>query len=571
MVDIAQQRWTAVIGGMLGFGWFYLNVGHAILNPTQITWLMKGDGAIHLLGWLFFRQAPWLFPLGSVPNLSYPLGTTVGFTDSIPWVAVAAKVLSPVLPVDFQYVGLWLGLCYVLQGYLGVRIVQELSANPFVQLLGGAFFILDPVLIRRLGHSSLATHWLILGLMWLHLHPCPDIRARRRMFQMAAGFCALSAGIHPYLAVMVLVLSLALLWKWYWVDRLLSARQLLIRSVALNAVVLGTFALFGYLGSGVSLGGGGFGQFAADLSTLVNSAGASHLLPTLPYSPGQYEGYGYLGTGAVLLGLMGIVLLWRTPKLAPSFPVRAMVPLIVCCTVLAVFGLSAKIRIAGKLILDVGLLYQPLAPLISSIRGSGRFIWPFHYLGIMGVIALWTRYRPPPQRFLYAAFIIAVLIQLVDGHTPLMRWHFNDIQEPHPTLVEMDSWAQVAEGYEHLALYPVPMFDAGWRGCATQEYAMTDYVSLGYKAYRLTLTFNGGYVARIDMQRMQQYCAELEREIQDGQLRDRSIYLVHPAHWEWFRTHALQATCGRLENQIACVSSPPSDILRKILERQRLR
>jgi Family of unknown function (DUF6311) len=570
MVDVAQRRCTAVIGGVLGFGWFYLIVGHAILGPTQLTWLMKGDGAIHLLGWLFFRQAPWLFPLGSVPNLSYPLGTTVGFTDSIPWVAVAAKAFSPVLPVDFQYVGLWLGLCYGLQGYFGVRIVQELSAQPFVQVLGGAFFILDPVLIRRLGHSSLAAHWLLLGVMWLHLHPCLDVRARRRMLQMAVGFCALSAGIHPYLAVMVLALSLALLWKWHWVDHWLMARQLLGWSGVLSIVELGILGLFGYLGSGASLGAQGFGQFAADVLTFVNAAGASHLLPILPYAPGQYEGFGYLGTGVLLLGLLGIALLWRSAKMPQGHSVKAMLPLVLCCAGFAVYALSAKIRIAGKLILDVGFLYQPFMPMIAAIRGSGRFIWPCHYLVIVGAIMLWTRYRQPSQRLLYAVFVATVLIQLADGHTPLMRWYFDDVQEPNPTLVEMDGWERAAEGYEHLALYPVPMIAAGWHGCAAQEYAMTDYVSVGYKAYRSSLTFNGGYVARIDTRRMQRYCAEFESEIQAGKLDDKTIYVVHPAHWERFRQYAPQATCGRLTSQIVCVSSQSHEAFRQVLERQRM-
>jgi hypothetical protein len=246
--------------------------------------------------------------------------------------------------------------------------------------------------------------------------------------------------------------------------------------------------------------------------------------------------------------------------------VKAVAPLVLCCTVLAVFALSPKIRIAGKLIVDMGYLYRPLMPMIAPIRGSGRFIWPFHYLLIMGAIMLWTRRRRRSQRLLHAVFIAAVLAQLVDGHTPLMQWFFNDIQEPNPALVYMDGWEGAAGGYEHLALYPVPMIDAGWHGCARQEYAMADYISLGYKAYRLSLTFNGGYVARSDTRRMLQYCAEFEREIQEGKLGDKTIYVVQPAHWERFRGYAPQATCGRLTSQIVCVSSQSHAAFRQTLE-----
>ena len=115
---------------------------------------MQGDAAQHVLGWLFFRHEKWSWPLGSVHSFPYPVGTAVGYTDSIPWVAILAKAASPFLATDFQYIGLWLGLCFFLQGWFGVRIVQELSPNPLIQILGCACYIMDPVLLWRIGHDS---------------------------------------------------------------------------------------------------------------------------------------------------------------------------------------------------------------------------------------------------------------------------------------------------------------------------------------------------------------------------------------------------------------------------------
>jgi len=170
-----------LVGGMLGVSWFYLTIGPSVLDPTHLGWLMQGDGAQHVLGWLFFRHEPWTFPLGVVSSFGYPVGTTVGFTDAIPWVAIVAKGLSPLLRVDFQYFGLWLGLCCFLQGALGVRIVQELSSSPLIQLLGGAFFIIDPLLFR----ATVGAHWLILGVIWLHVRPCPDGVTQHRILKVA--------------------------------------------------------------------------------------------------------------------------------------------------------------------------------------------------------------------------------------------------------------------------------------------------------------------------------------------------------------------------------------------------
>jgi hypothetical protein len=200
---------TALIGGILGFAWFIVVLGPLILNPTYLSWIMQGDGAQHVLGWLFFRHEPWSWPLGSVPSFPYPVGTTIDYTDSTPWLAIPAKVVSPFLPVDFQYVGLWLGLCFFLQGWFGVRILQKLSANRLIQVLGGSCFMLDPVLLWRIGHDSLCAHWLVLGLIWLHLRSWPVGRTPRRALTITLGCCRISAGVHPYLATMVLALGLA--------------------------------------------------------------------------------------------------------------------------------------------------------------------------------------------------------------------------------------------------------------------------------------------------------------------------------------------------------------------------
>jgi Family of unknown function (DUF6311) len=264
-LTVTSPYCTLLIGGFLGFAWFILVFGPSVLNPTYLGWVMQGDGAQHVLGWLFFRHENWSWPLGSVPSFPYPVGTTVGYTDSIPWLAISAKVISPLLPVDFQYVGPWLGLCFFLQGWFGVRIVQELSPNPVIHILGGACFILDPILLWRIGHDSLCAHWLLLGLIWLHLRTWPEGRTLYRTLTSALVFCIISAGVHPYLATMVLALALALVCKLHWVDQSLSSGQMVVWGGVYGIATLGVFAALGYLGSGISWGANGFGEYSADL------------------------------------------------------------------------------------------------------------------------------------------------------------------------------------------------------------------------------------------------------------------------------------------------------------------
>ena len=84
---------------------YHLCYGFQTLNPYNIDWLMSAlhDWGTHYLGWHFFKNEPWQFPLGNISNYFAPLGTNVGFTDSIPLLAIFFKLFSAILPENFQY------------------------------------------------------------------------------------------------------------------------------------------------------------------------------------------------------------------------------------------------------------------------------------------------------------------------------------------------------------------------------------------------------------------------------------------------------------------------------------
>src|SRR5687768_7137938 len=89
---------------------YHFAYGFNTLIPTNIDWLMAvlHDWGTHYLGWHFFKNEPWQFPIGNVSNYYAPLGTNVGFTDSIPLLAIFFKLFASILPENFQYFGLWL-------------------------------------------------------------------------------------------------------------------------------------------------------------------------------------------------------------------------------------------------------------------------------------------------------------------------------------------------------------------------------------------------------------------------------------------------------------------------------
>src|SRR5438552_3353356 len=81
--------------------WFLWAMGgRTILSPTRLEPVLVDDWSTHVLGWLFLRNERFAIPLGKLTGLVYPVGTTVGYTDSIPWAALMLRPFSSVLPID---------------------------------------------------------------------------------------------------------------------------------------------------------------------------------------------------------------------------------------------------------------------------------------------------------------------------------------------------------------------------------------------------------------------------------------------------------------------------------------
>ena len=99
-------RWTVIFSAVLGAILFIAIYGVRILDPTYDEWLFAGgDLTQHYIGWLYFRETGWHFPLGVTEGLLGSIKTSMVYTDSFPFMAIFFKILSPILPHNFQFLG----------------------------------------------------------------------------------------------------------------------------------------------------------------------------------------------------------------------------------------------------------------------------------------------------------------------------------------------------------------------------------------------------------------------------------------------------------------------------------
>jgi hypothetical protein len=544
-----SKRWPRIATAGLGFLWYLKMGGGPTLNPTNTSWAFYGDWRQHWLGWQFFRDAPWTFPPALIPTLPYPVGTTLGFTDSNPLVSILLKPFSPWLPAEAQFMGLWLALCFTLQGYFGAALAGVVTRGRLAQVLGGMLFVLSPALAVRIGHDTLCAHWMLLAMLYLALREYDSPQRAARAMWGAAAIVAMAAGTHPYLAAMSFLLTVTLCVR-LWADRLCTAVRAATAAVTSAVTMLTMWYLCGYL-NGASASSSGFGDYSADLLTFINPDVLSNLLPfRLPTGPAQWEGVGYLGVGGIVAALCAAALAARVRPQAPRrFWIVGGV-----CVLLGVYALSQVVRFAGTPVMTLRTVYAPFKSVDSAFRASGRFIWPLHYLillsGVWGVSRLGARV----WRFGgVTALGVVVLLQAVD-------LHFDRIWLQPKTFrhAPLADFALARGRFQHMALAPMQVLSAC--GDPYEEDHVYRFMML---ASRLKLTYNSGLFARVDAPPLERTCAALEESINSNTLDSGTIYVVAPGSVDRFK--AINAACGRVDGDWICVSRDSDEGFRKYL------
>lgn len=534
-----RPSWPVLAGAALGAAFFFWIAGTRVINPTEVAWAMQLDWHWHFLGWHFFRHEPWHLPPGRIDGYLAPIGTAVGFTDSIPLAALLLKPFVGWLPPAFQYLGLWMLACFTLQGAFGVLLLRLWTSSVVQQLLGAACFVLVPTLLTRVGHPALCSHWLLLWALWLYFRAADEPRAP---IAQSAALGLVVGLVHPYLAAMVLAIVGAM------GVRLLMARQLAAVAVgiaALGGTVTGWWlsGLFGITGA-ENLASIGISQFSMNLLGPITPTGWSTILPELPIAlEGQaWEGFQYLGLGLLALVVAAIVV-----RIAIARPraVRVLWPLLIVAALFAIYSLSPRVTFGSTVLFDVE---QPWMHRFAFFRATGRFFWPTTYVILaLSLSAILSRLSTRAATALLCAVVALQLVDLREAHA--FRRGVARAPEFHawkPTLAS-PAWHHLLPNYKHVLLYP-PSYCGG---------APVDLASIGYLAGLHGLTLNSGLVARVDEQQRLAACRQIADAINRGDVDDANVYLGRPGEIDVvIKRNAQQpVVCGVLDNVGLCVTA----------------
>ena len=519
VVEMAESPTTASKLGIilsLGLGCclFLYQFGVHVLNPTNIGFIfhLGGDLAQSYLGWAFLRGAPWSFPLGKIPNYFAPIGTYAANAILNPLVWMPFKLLSPILPVDFQYFGWWLLACNCLQAYFGYRLMRLITSDIFEQLLGVGFFLLSPPLLNRIlyGNDTLYAQWLILAGLVIYFENYSEIPNNKLILYWSLLIIA-AFTIMAYFGPMVVGLALAFYIRpFIWSPASRSKAALSISVFLL--VMFACYIIFGYYKVGAYYNDlSGFGTYSLNLNAFINPLGWSSFLPALPYRLGQgLESFNYLGLGIMMLLGYGIIhsIIWP-PKIGH---IKYALPFVVMILIFFIFAISPRVT-WGNTVVFKYYLPEPLLKLANTFKGSGRFGWPVFYAIVFG--ALFCVTATQRKSLAVSVMCICLAVQLADIHRLLYASDYH-ITGPVVSPLKSSLWQSVGTKFNKVIVYP-PFI----RTVTNDD----DWKYLALYAYKHHMSFNGGYVCRDPLAEMRANQEELKSAFQKGDLDPQGIYI----------------------------------------------
>jgi hypothetical protein len=515
---------------------FQLSYGLRTLLPDNISWLMtaRHDWGTHYLGWAFYKGEPWGFPLGKIVGYNYPVGTNVGYTDSIPLLAIFFKLFSPLLSSDFQYFGIWLFLCHILAAYFTILLCRVFKVNWIVTLAASIFIASSPVLLYRGMHPALCGQWMLIAGIYFYFLDRQSSNWKKILLYQYLLLC-FSATINPYLCAMVMGFSFATSIKLCFYKKYISWKYLVIYI----AVSLCSVLLLWYITGMVSFGNqenfgiaGAYGLYGLNLNSLFNPVGYSPLLPQMKQvSWHQYEGFMYLGVGMLLLLIvfilysiyayaLGKVYKDETVKTRPTRD-SSNLPLWILIIAYTVFSITLVITYNDK------VLFRIPAPEIFKrleeiFRASARFFWTPYYLIILFTIIGFAKSRINPI-ISTSLIVLALTIQVYDLNR-LLRSKYITYGVYNPPM-KSANWINLMRRFDRILFFPA-FNTPKIRGMAYQDFC--------YLALKANKPVNLGYVARENPNAIKLFRDSLSETVANGLLSPNNLYITDSANLPYF-------------------------------------
>ena len=516
----SQFHWLWLLSALFGAGVFFMVLGPLVLDPSNIGWLAGGfDPTQHYLGWAFFRQSPWTLPLGLNPNFGLDISSSIVYSDSIPLFAFLFKFFAQNISGPFQYFGIWMLFCFVLQGIAGWKLMSLITTDHLPRLICTIYFLFAPILLWRfVVTNSLAAQFLILFSLYLVLQ-----KKHTFAWWLWVLLLSLAASIHFYLLAMVgslWIVSLVNIDPDKKTLQVLKSRSnILILTTAILVLVFWQAGYFAVRGGAAASGSYGIGHL--NVLGLFDSSGYSYVLPDIKETPASYnsfdralshfEGFSYLGLGMLLcLGFALWGLRYQQVSLRSVF--LRYRPLVIMLGLLTVFAISNNVGIGPwNFTFPIPDSVRSVA---SILRASARMFWPVYYA--LMLLIFYIIIKSYSRKTAIAILAIGLVIQIADtsaGWLPKRQQLMQPKSSEWGTSLTDPFWGEAAKKYKKIVRIAAANNNHNWE-------------TFAYYAVRNHLATNSIFLARVDEQKMITENHRLNLQIKEGKYDPDTLYIL---------------------------------------------
>lgn len=523
--------------------------------PSNINWLFKerGDWGQHYLGWAFFKNQEWQFPLGEISNYSYPSGTNIVFTDSIPLLAIFFKVFKFLLPENFQFLGLWLFICTFLNGFFSFKLLRHYKVSLLFSYVFVFLIMINPVFMFRASHAALYVHWFIIGSVYYFVSIQNGIDYLRN-FKKVLLFFIISGLISPYFTLFLAgFISIFLVLN--FIKKYISIYKTILLVFVSAAIELFLLYSVGAIGGGEKLGGeGNYNMFGMNLNSLFNSRGFASLIDGFPvYREQQFEGFMYLGAGFIALIIIVLILFIFNFTNKKRLLSKKYILLFVLTILFSIFSISHEVTYNNILLFTIPLM-EKISPLANVFRASGRFFWLAYY--ILLFFSIITLYKAQVHKYLKVGILFFVLgTQLYDCQKFFVDKGY-EIGDYVPDL-DNKSWSTLFKKHKHVVTLPLYL---------NSMKRKLDYQEFGYYANKFNTTITSGYSARSRKDKQQEYKNIIFKKLANGNIDTNTLYIsteeMLPYFYKLFSEGKI--TVNSIDNYYAIYSSQKQISLDKL-------
>ena len=266
---------------------------------------------------------------------------------------------------------------------------------------------------------------------------------------------------------------------------------------------------------------GGYRDMSLNLLSPIDPRGwTSLIMQKLPSaSPGQYEGYGYLGVGVLALAVIVVVTLLARKRKSQMPDWRWVLPLAACCLALTLLAFSTKVTFGAHTVIDLDPT-ERFTPLLAPLRASGRLFWLPYYVILTAILAAALRMFPR----LWANVLIAVLLVVQVADTaPLRHWVYTTVNSQHPSPLRSPIWSQLGAMHQNLIVLPAWQCAANGSPGGTEGYRVFGYLAINQK-----MRINSYQSARYTGVARDYHCNQAVDLLRRQPLAPDSAYVVSP-------------------------------------------